>query len=154
MATWEDQNGPEPVEPVEKCCYLVRKGQKPDYVSRSNIQAYQPALAADSKVWGPLLDDNGKFVTKLPPLGTVPGSQPVRIVREPIFKEVGEKVVDEKVIDMEDQQIFEVFSNLEPVDFKPTGYPKISAVRTLMGDTKITEDEMKLKYDKFKGEEK
>lgn len=160
MATWAEQGGSDPVPAIPKCPYLVRRGQAPDYASRSNIIPWNEGLAARSKQWRALTDEDGKLVTELPPVGSsgmsTQAKAPNAAEREKAEKETEEEAalkITAKA-DMREIAVFEVFSSLGEGDFKPNGMPKVEVVRGYLPKENLTGMEIKkywLAYQENKG---
>ena len=142
MATWSEQRPPDVLVPVPPCLLIVRRGEVPDFHGRSNILPWQPALAARSNEWEALRGADGKELTVLPPMGAVPGTGEAP---EPVVP--GEIAAQD---DMRTAQVYSVFANLEPGDFKPSGEPKFPIVRDKSGMDDLSGSEMKALWLRFK----
>lgn len=135
MATWAEQGGREEVEPIPQCPYIVRRGQTPDFRTRSNILPWQEALAAHPEKWRPLVDAEGQFIVELPSMDEPP---PGVYVTEADAPHIAERKINERnqaaaKADLQEVQVFSVFASLEDADFKPNGMPKVDVVRERTG---------------------
>ena len=143
MATWEEQEAPPEKEIVPPCVYLVRVGQKPDFVGRSNILPYTKALAARSHEWRALEDRDGVPIAKLPPMGPSGGINAglPGVPKKPSV--VGAPT------DIREIKVFDAFGQAGLQDKRADGVPNVRFVREVSGIEDITGPEVTELWEKY-----
>lgn len=152
MASWAEQRVPDPLPAIPTCPYIVRKGEVPDFIRRSNILPWQPALEFKSNKWEPLRNSEGKFLVELPTAGSAgPGVTQALAPHISERKITGEQPEQPRIlsqVDMREINILASFGDLNDDDFKPNGQPKLEVIRSKTGVADITAAELKAMWAK------
>jgi hypothetical protein len=130
-----------PLPPIEKCAYLIRKGEKPR-ADRGNIFAYRESLAMKPNKFEP-------FRGKLPELTTkVFGKSTVGALKPDPLKNVN--TVEPTEDDLKQVLLFTAFDNLEPADIGGKGFPLLERVRAISGIDDLSAETLRSSWAEYK----